>query len=291
MIPNATLGRRTTQILRIRFDLLKSSLIGFTILAIISWAYVLGGTDGIRDFLTAETWSNAAGFVHDLTGLRSDRTPAYADSEAWMNALRLSVDTLAMSVLAIAIAGIGVLLTVIHGARNVASGELDGRSSRVGYSIFHIIRGGYVVTRAVPELVWALLIVFVFSPGILAGALALALHNYGVLGKLSSEVVENMDTRPAKALRASGASRYQILVYAVIPQVLPQFMTYLLYRWEVVIRTTIVVGFVAAGGLGQEFRLRMSWFHFDHVALLLITYIALVLLVDILSALLRRLSR
>jgi phosphonate transport system permease protein len=82
-----------------------------------------------------------------------------------------------------------------------------------------------------------------------------------------------------------------MLVYGIIPQALPQFLTYLLYRWEVIIRTTIVVGFVAAGGLGQEFRLRMSWFHYDHVLLLLICYLVLVVAVDLAAAGMRRLAK
>ena len=82
-----------------------------------------------------------------------------------------------------------------------------------------------------------------------------------------------------------------MLAYGIIPQVLPQFITYLLYRWEVVIRTTIVVGFVSAGGLGRDFRLSMSFFHYTTVALLLIWYLILVLGVDITASYLRRLAR
>jgi phosphonate transport system permease protein len=119
----------------------------------------------------------------------------------------------------------------------------------------------------------------------------LAIHNYGVLSKLAAEVVEGMDMRPVEALRSSGAGRAKSLVYGVLPQALPRFMTYLLYRWEVVIRTTIVVGFVAAGGLGLEFRLAMSNFHYTTVSLLLMWYLALVLGVDAASAGLRRLAR
>ena len=107
------------------------------------------------------------------------------------------------------------------------------------------------------------------------------------VNELSAEVVENMDTRPARALRGAGAGNFQMMAYAILPQVMPQFITYLLYRWEVVIRTTIVVGFVSAGGLGRDFRLSMSFFHYTDVALLLVWYIILVVAVDLLSAWLR----
>ena len=157
--------------------------------------------------------------------------------------------------------------------------------------MYFVVRAVFAFTRGVPELLWALLIVFVLSPGILPGAIALAVHNYGILGKLSAEVVENLDPRPARALRRSGAGNLQMLMYGVMPQALPQFLTYLLYRWEVVIRTTIVVGFVSAGGLGREFRLAMSFFQYDEVTLLLACYLILVLGVDLVSAWLRRLAR
>ena len=81
------------------------------------------------------------------------------------------------------------------------------------------------------------------------------------------------------------------MVYGVLPQAMPRFVTYLFYRWEVIIRTAIVVGFVSAGGLGTEFRLSMSYFHFTNVSLLLAWYLILVLSVDIAAAFLRRLAR
>ena len=82
-----------------------------------------------------------------------------------------------------------------------------------------------------------------------------------------------------------------MLAYGIMPQVFPQFITYLLYRWEVVIRTTIVVGFVSAGGLGRDFRLSMSFFHYTEITLLLLWYLILVIGVDLLSAWLRRIVR
>ena len=91
------------------------------------------------------------------------------------------------------------------------------------------------------------------------------------------------------SLQAAGANRAKVLIYGILPQALPRFVTYLFYRWEVIIRTTIVVGFVAAGGLGMEFRLSMSHFHYTTVTMLLIWYLALVIFVDLLSAGMRRL--
>lgn len=271
---------------------LTVSIVGFTVLAAGSWAYILAGQDsGFTDLFGGDTWRGVWDFLGDLAGKGSEGTPAFLDGASWRNALSLSVETLAMSVLATAMAGVAVLLTFLPAARNVAFGELSGAPSATGRVAYFVLRAVFAFTRGVPELLWAMMIIFVLSPGILPGAVALALHNYGIIGKLSAEVVEDMDTRPARALRSAGAGNFQMLLYGVLPQALPRLLTYVLYRWEVIIRTTVVVGFVAAGGLGREFRLRMSWFHYDDVALLLVCYLVLVIGVDFVSAYLRRLAR
>jgi phosphonate transport system permease protein len=205
--------------------------------------------------------------------------------------LALAYETLAMSVLAISIATLGMLLTVMFGTRSFVNEEaaLSGHTLRL--TIYSLVRTVWISTRAVPELIWALLVVFFIQQGLLAGALALGIHNFGILGRLCSEVVEDLDPRQIRALRGAGSGRGQVLFYGVLPQVLPQFLTYILYRWEVVIRTTIVVGFVAAGGLGREFRLAMSFFHWTDITLILVTYFLLVLVVDVISSILRRFAR
>ena len=257
-----------------------------------SWVFVLGlDRQQAHAFFSSETLRRASSFVGDLLGLGSAVAPAFRDPSQWWQTARLAYDTLAMSVLAIALAGIGALLTFMFAARNVMWGELAPNASWLIKGTFLVVRGFFTLTRAIPELVWAMLIVFVLSPGILPGAVALALHNWGILGKLSAEVVEGLDPGPARALQTAGASRLQVLLYGVLPQALPRFVTYLFYRWEVIIRTTIVVGFVSAGGLGTEFRLSMSHFHYTTVTLLLVWYLLLVAGVDLLSAAMRRLAR
>jgi len=270
----------------------QASIAGFLLLASISWAHIILGDDsGISELFSAQTWQRLTEFLGLLAGAGTDGTPAFLSPESWRHGAKLAVETLAMSVLAAAMAGVAVLLTFLPAARNVAYGELSGTGGKAGKVAFFVLRGIFVFSRSVPELLWAMLIVFMLSPGILPGAIALAIHNYGILGKLSAEVVEGLDTRPAQALRSAGAGKFQMLVYGILPQALPQFLTYLLYRWEVIIRTTVVVGFVAAGGLGHEFRLHMSWFQYDEITLLLVYYLLLVLLVDLVSAGLRRLAR
>ncbi|HEU0022029.1 MAG TPA: ABC transporter permease subunit [Dehalococcoidia bacterium] len=277
---------------RPRLTFARASLYAFILLTVTSWGFILlGGDSGITDLFLSQTWSNAGQFLSSMLGLNSDLTPAYWQASRWLETGRLAYHTLAMSVLAIGIAGIGAFLTLLLAARNISNGDLGGAPSRAGAGAYYITRASYTLSRGVPELVWAMIIVFFLSPGILPGALALGFHNYGIVGRLTAEVVENLDPAPARALRAAGAGNTKMLLYGILPQALPQFITYLLYRWEVVIRTTVVVGFVSAGGLGREFILRLSWFHYTDVSLIIIWYLALVIGVDLLSACLRRLAR
>lgn len=256
------------------------------VLLIASWTFVVIETGGgFADITSIETWQNATQFIERLAGVGED-VPAFRSLARWREALALAYQTLAMSVLAIGFAAIGALATVMAAARPVGA-----RRDPFSIVIFVVTRLAYILARSVPELIWALLIVFVLSPGVLAGALALGLHNFGVLGRLCAEVVENLDRRPLTSLRASGARHGQLLLYGVLPAALPAFLTYLLYRWEVIIRTTIVVGFVSAAGLGREFRLSLSFFHYSDVALVLLVYVLLVVAVDAISAGLRRLVR
>ena len=256
----------------------RASLYTFFLIAATSWGFILlSGDSGLIDLFTIKTWGNAGRFLSAMMGLNSEITPAYLQASRWMDTGKLAYQTLAMSVLAISISGIGAFLTLLLAARNVSNGALGGAPSLAGTVAYHITRSSYTFSRGVPELVWAMIIVFFLSPGILPGALALGFHNYGIVGRLTAEVVENLDPAPTQALRSAGASNAKMLLYGILPQALPQFITYLLYRWEVVIRTTVVVGFVSAGGLGREFILRLNWFHYTDVSLIIIWYLALVI--------------
>lgn len=221
-------------------------------------------------------------FFKGLLGFEEE-SPAFISVENWKNALDLTIETLVMSVMATGFATIAALLTVVPAARNVADGSLTLVKKWHGWMTFGVVRGGYIFSRAVPELVWAMIIIFLFKPGILPGAIALAVHNFGILGKLFAEVIEDLDSRPVRNLSSCGAGSVQLLLYGVLPAALPRFLTYILYRWEVIMRTTIVVGFVGAGGLGQQFKLSMSFFHYTDVTLLLFFYLVLVYSADYIS--------
>ncbi len=142
--------------------------------------------------------------------------------------------------------------------------------------------------RSIPELVWAALILISAGLGPFAGTLALALHTTGVLGRLFSESIENAPQAAAHALRVQGASESQVFLYATLPTIIPQIMSYSLYRWENNIRAAAVLGVVGGGGLGQMLAFHMGLFQMQETSSILIAMISLVVLVDALSYAARR---
>lgn len=143
--------------------------------------------------------------------------------------------------------------------------------------------------RSIPELVWAALLLISAGLGPFAGTLALAAHTTGVLGRLFAEAIENAPPGPGAALRAQGVGNGRVVLYATLPQVLPQLASYTLYRWENNIRAAAVLGVVGAGGLGQLLVFHMGLFHMGKTATILGAMLAMVALVDALSYGARRL--
>ena len=165
--------------------------------------------------------------------------------------------------------------------------RLSGRARGVRLIVFAASKSVLNVLRTIPEVLWALIFVFMVGLGPFAGVLALGVHTGGVLGKLFGEVLEDVDPRPLEALQSTGASRLRILLYGVLPQAAPQFLSYALYRWEVNIRAAAIMGFVGAGGLGQRIHIAISLFHEHQLLTLILTIYLVVTLVDVLSAYLR----
>jgi phosphonate transport system permease protein len=248
-----------------------------------SWVYItIGENARLSELLSEKNLEYAKTFFGGLLGINQEN-PAFLNGESWEVALKLTLETLEMSIMAIGFSTIVAFITVLPAARNIANGSLTLKKKWYNWILYGFIRLLYIFSRSVPELVWAMMIIFIFKPGILPGALALALHNFGILGKLWAEVIEDMDSRPIRNLATAGASKIEILFYGILPMVLPRFLTYILYRWEVIMRTTIVVGFVGAGGLGMEFKLAMSYFDYTQITLLLLCYMILVIIADFAS--------
>ena len=248
-----------------------------------SWVYIwIGENASLSELLSERNIDYAKKFFGGLLGINEDN-PAFLNGESWALVLKLTLETLEMSIMAIGFSTIVAFITVIPAARNIASGSLTLKKTWYNWPLFAFIRLLYIFSASVAELVCAMMIIFIFKPGILPGALALALHNFGILGKLWAEVIEDMDPRPIRNLATAGASKIEILFYGILPIVLPRFLTYILYRWEVIMRTTIVVGFVGAGGLGMDFKLAMSYFNYTQITLLLLCYMILVIIADFAS--------
>jgi phosphonate transport system permease protein len=142
--------------------------------------------------------------------------------------------------------------------------------------------------RSIPELVWAALLLISAGLGPFAGTLALAFHTTGVLGRLFAEAIENTPTGPGSALRVQGVGNFRVFLYASLPQVLPQLMSYTLYRWENNIRAASVLGVVGAGGLGQLLSFHMGLFQMNKTATILGAMLLMVAAVDAASHISRR---
>ena len=153
---------------------------------------------------------------------------------------------------------------------------------------YHVSRFVLNVFRSVPDILWALVFVVALGLGPFPGTLALAVHSAGILGKLLSETLEAVPSRPVEALRATGAGALQAFLFGRLPQAMSGFTSLTLYQWECNIRSATILGFVGAGGIGQQILISMNLFDYPKVATLVGTTIIVVLLVDRFSAAVRR---
>ncbi|MCQ4324493.1 ABC transporter permease [Stutzerimonas stutzeri] len=199
-----------------------------------------------------------------------------------------------LETLAIATAGMTLALAVAMPCALLATRALSlsalsrgGRPAWWAQTLRWPVRGLLIVLRSIPEIVWALLFVRAVGLGPTAGVLAIAITYAGMLGKVYAEIFESVDPLPARALLGAGASRLQAFFYGVLPQATAEMLSYTVYRWECAIRASVVMGFVGAGGLGQQMDLSMRMFAGGEVASMLLTFLLLVLLADLLSRLLR----
>lgn len=175
---------------------------------------------------------------------------------------------------------ISVMLSIplsFFAARNYSPNIITYQSSRVVTSFF----------RAMPDIILALFLVLAYGFGPIAGILALGISSAGFLGKFYAEDIENADTKPQEALRAIGANKIKVFWYAVLPQVLPQYIAYTLYILDRNVRMATVIGIVGAGGIGQELKGRFDMFDYSHVGTLLVVIFVTVFLLDQVSARLR----
>ena len=163
-----------------------------------------------------------------------------------------------------------------------------GRMCFFCHSLRYGIRWLLIALRSIPELVWALLFVRAVGLGDTAGVMAIALTYGGMLGKVFMEIFESAEAEPTRALLRNGAGRLQAFFYGALPACLPELVSYTVYRWECAIRASVIMGFVGAGGLGQQMELSMRMLAGSEVFSFLAIFVLLVWIADLLSRFLRR---
>lgn len=200
------------------------------------------------------------------------------DFSRWRNWLSPLLDTLAMSVA-------GTALAV---ALSLPLGLLAATNTTPNRAAYHAARFVLNTLRSIPELIMGIIFVAAVGFGMLPGVLALGLHSVGMVGKFFAESIEHAHPAPIEAAEATGASRLQVIQFAVLPQVMPQFGDVTMYRWEYNFRASTVMGMVGAGGIGTELVGSLRLLDYPQVGALLLVILAAVTLVDLLSTRLRR---
>jgi phosphonate transport system permease protein len=195
----------------------------------------------------------------------------------------------------VAIATAGITLALVFAVplallsvRALSISALAGRMAAMPSVVRQVLRWIMIVLRSVPELIWALIFVRVVGLGPTSGVLAIALTYGGMLGKVYAEILESGEAHTTNALLRNGSSRLQALFYGLLPQNAAELTSYTVYRWECAIRSSAVLGFVGAGGLGQAMDASMKMFNGAEVATMLLVFMALVWFADWVSAMLRR---
>ena len=196
--------------------------------------------------------------------------------------------TVAIATAGLALAlGLAIPLTLLStSALSVSS--LSGRMHPISFAIRQAVRWLLIILRSVPELIWALVFVRVVGLGPAAGVLAIGLTYAGMLGKVYGEILESGDSHATRTLLRLGSGRLSAFFYGLLPQNATELTSYTVYRWECAIRSSAVLGFVGAGGLGQQMDNSMKMFNGGEVATMLIVFMILVGFADLLSGWLRR---
>lgn len=181
-------------------------------------------------------------------------------------------ETVLMAYIATLLGTVGALALCFLAANNLSPGR----------KTYFVTRRILEIARTIPDLVYALIFVFAFGLGPLAGILAIAIHSMGASGKLFAEAAENVNMKPVDGLKGVGASWLQTMRFAVLPQVLPNFTSYTLWRFELNVRTAAVMGFVGAGGIGTELITAIRMLYYEDVSALVLMIVATVMCIDLL---------
>ncbi len=214
--------------------------------------------------------------------------PPRTDLEFLSMVARETWRTVAIATAGLTLAMVLAIPLTLLSVRVLSISALSGRMAWLPSVVRHSVRCLLIVLRSVPELVWALVFVRVVGLGPTSGVLAIALTYGGMLGKVYADILESGDAHASQSLLRNGTGRLQAFFYALLPQSAAELTSYTVYRWECAIRSSAVLGFVGAGGLGQQMDSSMKMFNGSEVASMLLVFMLLVWLADKVSAWLRK---
>ena len=218
----------------------------------------------------------------------ADFVPPRVDGEFLALVARETWRTVAIATAGLTLALLLAVPLALLSVRVLSISALTGRMALLPSATRQLVRWLLIVLRSVPELIWALVFVRVVGLGPTAGVLAIALTYGGMLGKVYAEILDSGDPHATSSLLRNGSGRLQAFLYALLPQNAGELTSYTVYRWECAIRSSAVLGFVGAGGLGQQMDASMKMFNGAEVATMLLVFMALVWLADRVSAWLRQ---
>lgn len=290
---------------RPRSRLLRVSIVLLAALVAYAW---LGGDIAVDDLFSARRRENLVRFATTDVVPFALRGTDWTAGQYLEFARGLALDrgfaglgaTLSISVLAIVLAALGGLALTFLAARNVATATpfgdrvLRGRgaaAARAWVVVSTVVRGALVLLRAIPEYVWAFLLLAMLGTSAWPAVLALAIHNSGILGKLGAETVENLDPRPLAALRTAGGTRAQIAWLGALPLAANRFLLYFFYRFETCVREATVLGMLGVVSLGYWIQDSRAKQYYDEMVVFVALGAALVLTADLASAIVRRALR
>ena len=218
----------------------------------------------------------------------ADFFPPKVEAEFLLLVARECWRTVAIATAGMALALVIAIPLTLLSTSVLSVSALPGRMHALPFGLRQAVRGLLILLRSIPELVWALVFVRVVGLGPTAGVLAIALTYGGMLGKVYGEILESDERQATHALLRNGAGRLQAFFYGLLPQSASELTSYTVYRWECAIRSSAVLGFVGAGGLGQQMDNSMKMFQGAEVATMLLVFMLLVGLADYASAWLRK---
>lgn len=229
----------------------------------------------------ARSWKATAGFL-------SAFVPPRHDAEFLRLMLAETWRTVAIATAGLSVAFVLAVPLALVSTSRLSITALTGRMATGPLVLRQAARWAAIVLRSIPELVWALIFVRVVGLGATSGVMAIGIAYGGMLGKVYAEILESGEAGPTQALLRNGAGRLQAFFYGALPQCSAELVSYTVYRWECAIRSSVVLGFVGAGGLGQQLDTAAKMFAGGEVSTILMIFIVLVGLADRLSAWLRR---